>query len=158
MVHKNIAISVSLSADMKKLILVFYRYRPIRKLYLSAFIGIGRYEKRLIGHPLRYPDVGKNWWKYLIFYKIIAYKCKQMKNKTQFQNQFQKIPPPPAQTQFKVWVYLILIVSSVNLSDQSSWWLLDLLYKLFFKWKHKKIAGEAELLDPLQYWRELLHV
>ena len=39
-------LSVSLSADMKNFILVFYRYRPIRKLSLSGFIGISRYEKR----------------------------------------------------------------------------------------------------------------
>ena len=50
----NIAISVSASvlADMKKMISVFYRYWPIRKLYLSACIGIGRYEKKLIGCSL----------------------------------------------------------------------------------------------------------
>ena len=34
---------------MKNFISVFYRYRPIRKLSLSGFIGIGRYEKKLIG-------------------------------------------------------------------------------------------------------------
>ena len=37
---------------MKNIILVFYRYRPIRKSYLSACIGIGRYEKKLIGCSL----------------------------------------------------------------------------------------------------------
>ena len=37
---------------MKKIISVFYRYRPIRKLYLSACIGIGQYEKKLIGCSL----------------------------------------------------------------------------------------------------------
>ena len=46
------SLSVSVSADMKNCISVFYRYRPIRKLYLSAFIGIGRYEKKLIGRTL----------------------------------------------------------------------------------------------------------
>ena len=45
-------LSVSVSADMKNAISVFYRYRPIRKLSLSGFIGIGRYEKRLIGRTL----------------------------------------------------------------------------------------------------------
>ena len=45
-------LSVSVSADMKNAISVFYRYRPIRKLSLSGFIGIGRYEKKLIGHTL----------------------------------------------------------------------------------------------------------
>ena len=38
---------------MKNFISVFYRYRPIRKLSLSGFIGIGRYEKKLIGHTLK---------------------------------------------------------------------------------------------------------
>ena len=38
---------------MKNFISAFYRYRPIRKLSLSGFIGIGRYEKRLSdGHTL----------------------------------------------------------------------------------------------------------
>ena len=43
---------LSVSADMGKFILVFYRYRPIRKLDLSAVIGIGRYGKKLIGRTL----------------------------------------------------------------------------------------------------------
>ena len=47
-----ISVMVSLSADMKNAISVFYWYRPIRKLRLSGFIGIGRYEKKLIGHAL----------------------------------------------------------------------------------------------------------
>ena len=33
---------------MGKFISVIYRYRPIRKLDLSAVIGIGRYGKKLI--------------------------------------------------------------------------------------------------------------
>ena len=33
---------LSVSADKKKFILVFYRYRQIRKLNLSVLIGIGR--------------------------------------------------------------------------------------------------------------------
>ena len=38
---------------MKNFISVFYWYRSIRKLSLSGFIGIGRYEKRLSdGHTL----------------------------------------------------------------------------------------------------------
>ena len=44
----SLLVSVSVLADMKNCISVFYRYRPIRKLYLSAHIGIGRYEKKLI--------------------------------------------------------------------------------------------------------------
>ena len=47
-----LVLSVSLSAYMKNAISVFYRYRPIRKLSLSGFIGIGRYEKKLIGRTL----------------------------------------------------------------------------------------------------------
>ena len=31
-----------------------HRYRPIRKLQLSVIIGIGRYEKKVIGRPLHY--------------------------------------------------------------------------------------------------------
>ena len=31
-----------------------HRYRPIRKLQLSVIIGIGRYEKKVIGRPLGY--------------------------------------------------------------------------------------------------------
>ena len=36
----------------QKIISVFYRYRPIRNLNLSVIIGIGQYEKKLIGRPL----------------------------------------------------------------------------------------------------------
>ena len=52
--------SVSLSADMKNIISVFYRYRPIRKLSISGFIGIGRYEKKLIGHTLSSGDMSRS--------------------------------------------------------------------------------------------------
>ena len=38
---------------MKNVILVFYRYQLIKKLSISGFIGIGRYEKKLIGHTLK---------------------------------------------------------------------------------------------------------
>ena len=48
----SISVSVSVSANMKNVISVFYRYRPIRKLSLSGFIGIGRYEKKLISRTL----------------------------------------------------------------------------------------------------------
>ena len=51
--------SISVSADMKNIISVFYRYRPIRKLSLLGFIGIGRYEKKLIGRTLTRPVVRK---------------------------------------------------------------------------------------------------
>ena len=47
-----ISVSASVSADMKILISAIYRYRPIRKRELWAYIGIGRYEKKLIGLPL----------------------------------------------------------------------------------------------------------
>ena len=51
----SIIVSVlSVSADMKNFMAVFYQYRPIRKLSLSGFIGIGRYEKKLIGRTLDY--------------------------------------------------------------------------------------------------------
>ena len=36
----------------QKIISFFYRYRPIRNLNLSVIIGIGQYEKKLIGRPL----------------------------------------------------------------------------------------------------------
>ena len=56
-----------LSADMKNAISVFYRYRPIRKLSLSGFIGIGQYEKKLIGHTL-FPSLGALLVYYLQMY------------------------------------------------------------------------------------------
>ena len=59
-IYQGTTDTVSVSADMKKLISVFYWYRPIRKLYLSAFIGIGRYEKRLIGRPLAAGNLNLN--------------------------------------------------------------------------------------------------
>ena len=54
----SLSVSVSVSADMKNCISVFYRYRSIRKLYLSAHIGIGQYEKKLIVCSLPAPSVG----------------------------------------------------------------------------------------------------
>ena len=45
-------LSVSVSADMEKFISVIYWYQPIRKLDLSAVIGIGRYGKKLIDRTL----------------------------------------------------------------------------------------------------------
>ena len=50
----SLLVSVSVLADMKNYISVFYLYRPIRKLYLSAHIGIGRFEKKLIICSLLY--------------------------------------------------------------------------------------------------------
>ena len=44
---------VSVLADKKKMISVFYQHKPIRKLNSSAIIGIGRYEKKLIGRLLK---------------------------------------------------------------------------------------------------------
>ena len=43
---------VSVSTDKTKNHIFFYRYRPIRNLNLSVIIGIGQYEKKLIGRPL----------------------------------------------------------------------------------------------------------
>ena len=52
-VRNTTAFFISVLADMKNIISVIYRYRPIWKLNLSrnlsSFIGIGRYEKKLIG-------------------------------------------------------------------------------------------------------------
>ena len=45
-------VHISVSADTDKIPIYFFSYRPIRKLNLSAIIGIGRYEKKLIGRPL----------------------------------------------------------------------------------------------------------
>ena len=42
----------SVSADMKKSISVFYRIGRFEKWNLSVHIGIGRYEKKLIGRTL----------------------------------------------------------------------------------------------------------
>ena len=45
-------LQISESADMKKSISVFYRIGRFEKLNLSVHIGIGRYEKKLIGRTL----------------------------------------------------------------------------------------------------------
>ena len=42
----------SVSADVKKIISVFYRIGRFEKWNLSVHIGIGRYEKKLIGRTL----------------------------------------------------------------------------------------------------------
>ena len=47
----NISIG-SVSADMKKRISVIYRIGRFEKWHLSVYIGIGRYEKKLIGRTL----------------------------------------------------------------------------------------------------------
>ena len=44
--------SVLVIGRYENFISLFYQYRPIRKLSLSGFIGIGRYEKKLIGCTL----------------------------------------------------------------------------------------------------------
>ena len=75
----NIGIGIgSVSADMKKRISVIYRIGRFKKWLLSVHIGIGRYEKKLIGRTLTYwqmillrnskmqglPVVGKiSWYK-----------------------------------------------------------------------------------------------
>jgi len=43
---------LSVLANMKNTLSVFYRYRTIKRLSLSGFIGIGRYKKKLIGRTL----------------------------------------------------------------------------------------------------------
>ena len=49
----NIGIGIgSVSADMKKRISVIYRIGRFKKWLLSVHIGIGRYEKKLIGRTL----------------------------------------------------------------------------------------------------------
>ena len=63
------------------MISVIYRYRPIRKLYLSACIGIGPYEKKLIGcslHQLPWKNI------YFLFYETLTYfsKCKNLLDNT----------------------------------------------------------------------------
>ena len=40
------------SADMKKVLSVIYRIGQFEKGHLSVLIGIGRYEKKLIGRTL----------------------------------------------------------------------------------------------------------
>ena len=42
----------SVSADMKKKLSVIYRISRFKKWHLSVYIGIGRYEKKLIGRTL----------------------------------------------------------------------------------------------------------
>ena len=69
-------LSVTLSSDMKNFISVFYRYRPIRKLSLSGFIGIGRYEKKLIGRTLYLaPKLTHNYTKkHVLFqYRLVLF-------------------------------------------------------------------------------------
>ena len=49
----NIGIGIgSVSADMKKRISVIYRIGRLKKWHLLVHIGIGRYEKNLIGRTL----------------------------------------------------------------------------------------------------------
>ena len=49
----NIGIGIrSVSADLKKKISVIYRIGRFKKWDLSVYIGIGRYEKKLIGRTL----------------------------------------------------------------------------------------------------------
>ena len=51
----NIGIGIgSVSADMKKRISVIYRIGQFRKWNLLVYIGIGRYEKNLIGRTLMF--------------------------------------------------------------------------------------------------------
>ena len=52
---------------MGKFISVFYRYRPIRKLDLSAVIGIGRYGKKLIDRTLIWSECKKSRWSILLY-------------------------------------------------------------------------------------------
>ena len=53
-IHCISVLALSVSADVKNVISVFYQYWPIRKLSVSGFIGISRYEKKLIGCTLRW--------------------------------------------------------------------------------------------------------
>ena len=50
-IQANIGIG-SVSADLKNRISVIYRIGRFRKWHLSVYIGIGRYEKKLIGRTL----------------------------------------------------------------------------------------------------------
>ena len=51
-IHCILVSALSVSADMKNVISVFYRYWLIRKLIVSGFIGINRYKKKLISRTL----------------------------------------------------------------------------------------------------------
>ena len=46
----------SVSADMKKILSAIYRIGRFEKWDLSVLIGIGRYEKKLIGRTLTYME------------------------------------------------------------------------------------------------------
>ena len=48
---------------MKNVISVFYRHRPIRKLSVSGFIGIGRYEKTYRSYTESFWGIFLNWWR-----------------------------------------------------------------------------------------------
>ena len=53
--YANISIGIgSVSADLKKSISVIYRIGRFKKWNLSVYIGIGRYEKKLIGRTLKH--------------------------------------------------------------------------------------------------------
>ena len=52
-VYSSIGIG-SVSADMKKILSAIYRIGRFEKWDLSVLIGIGRYEKKLIGRTLLY--------------------------------------------------------------------------------------------------------
>ena len=47
----------SVSADMKKILSAIYRIGRFEKWDLSVLIGIGRYEKKLIGRTLKYNSI-----------------------------------------------------------------------------------------------------
>ena len=55
--------ALSVSADMKNVISVFYRHRPIRKLSVSGFIGISRYEKTYRSYTESFWGIFLNWWR-----------------------------------------------------------------------------------------------
>ena len=62
-----ISVLASVSADMKIRYIGGYRYRPIWKSDISVVIGIGRYEKMLIGRPLVLP-LYKEYMSYVLLY------------------------------------------------------------------------------------------
>ena len=67
--YANIGIG-SVSADMKKRISVIYRIGQFGEWHLSVFIGIGRYEKKLIGRTLTLISFIKNCPPLSIFQNI----------------------------------------------------------------------------------------
>ena len=57
---------------MQKIYRYRHRYRPIKKPNLSVIIGIGRYEKRVIGRPLLILSLKVAWLAVIVFVLMMS--------------------------------------------------------------------------------------